>query len=89
LNGTGRKWGRMATFLVAATAVLLPGRAGAEEPARLEPIVVTAARIEQRVSEQASAVSVVEEEEIRLKQPAVAGDILQGIPGCRSARCRG
>jgi len=81
LNGTGRKWRRMAAVLAAVTAAMSPGTPKAEEPARLEPIVVTATRIEQRVSEQASAVSVVEEEEIRLKQPAVAGDILQGIPG--------
>lgn len=81
MNGTERKWRKAAAVLVAVSAAMLPGILRAEEPARLEPIVVTATRVEQKVSEQASSVSVVEEEEIRLKQPEVAGDILQGIPG--------
>jgi vitamin B12 transporter len=47
----------------------------------LEPIVVTATRIPQLVSEQGSAVSVVTREEIELKGPAVAGDVLKELPG--------
>ncbi|MBI5418517.1 MAG: TonB-dependent receptor [Deltaproteobacteria bacterium] len=67
--------------IVAAAAMGLPGRIAAQEATKLEPIVVTATRIEQKVSEQASAVSVVTREDIEMKSPAVAGDVLQGIPG--------
>ena len=67
--------------LVAALAASFPAPSLAEEATRLDPIVVTATRIEQKVSEQASAVSVVTREEIEGKSPVVAGDVLQGIPG--------
>jgi vitamin B12 transporter len=53
----------------------------AQEPLRTEPVVVTATRIEEKVSGQASSVSVVTQEEIELKHPAVAAEALQGIPG--------
>ena len=64
-------------------AFFLPGfvPAMAQEPVRTEPVVVTATRIEEKVSEQASSVSVVTREEIDLKRPAVAAEALQGIPG--------
>ena len=81
MHGAGRSRRRMAAVLVAVSAAMLPGIARAEGPGRPEPITVTATRVERKVSEQAASVSVVEEEEIRLKQPAVAGDLLQGIPG--------
>ncbi len=72
--------------IAAALAGLSPA-AFAQAPAadnqaqRLEPIVVTATRIEQRVSEQAADVTVVPRDVIELKSPVVAGDVLQGIPG--------
>ncbi|HEY5764501.1 MAG TPA: TonB-dependent receptor plug domain-containing protein, partial [Candidatus Deferrimicrobiaceae bacterium] len=77
------RWGRRvaAALAVGVAWGLPPANLPAEEVSRLEPIQVTATRVEQKVSEQASSVSVVGEEEIRLKQPAVAGDLLQGIPG--------
>ena len=53
----------------------------AEEPVKMDPVVVTATRIEEKVSEQASSVSVVPREEIELKHPSVAPEALQGIPG--------
>jgi len=81
MNGTSGGWRKLAVATILSGAVLWTGTVRAEEPTRMEPIVVTATRIERKVSEQASSVSVVEEEEIRLKQPAVAGDILRGIPG--------
>jgi vitamin B12 transporter len=64
-------------------AFFLPGSvpAIAQEPVRTDPVVVTATRIEEKVSEQASSVSVVTREEIELKHPAVAAEALQGIPG--------
>jgi len=74
-------WRRGWPVLVAALAASFPAPSLAEEATRLDPIVVTATRIEQKVSEQASAVSVVTREEIEGKSPVVAGDVLQGIPG--------
>jgi vitamin B12 transporter len=73
--------GKAAVIFLAAAAAAIPGSPRAEEAIRLEPIVVTATRIERKVSEQASAVSIVTREEIEGKSPVVAGDVLQGIPG--------
>ncbi len=53
----------------------------AQEPLRTDPVVVTATRIEEKVSEQASSVSVVTREDMDQKSPSLAGDVLQGIPG--------
>ena len=53
----------------------------AQEPVRTEPVVVTATRIEEKVSEQASSVSVVTKEEIETISPVVAGDALRTVPG--------
>ena len=78
------------TAAAAALAAALAGDAAwvfAQAPGtdnqaeRLAPIVVTATRMEEKVSEQASAVSVVTREEIERKSPFVAGDLLQGLPG--------
>ncbi|HEY6097678.1 MAG TPA: TonB-dependent receptor plug domain-containing protein, partial [Candidatus Deferrimicrobium sp.] len=48
---------------------------------KTEPVVVTATRIEEKVSEQASSVSVVTNEEIETISPLVAGDALRTVPG--------
>jgi vitamin B12 transporter len=78
----GGRWRWMAAALAVAVAGgLAPANLSAEEPSPAEPMVVTATRVERRISEQASSVSVVGPEEIRLKRPVVAGDLLQGIPG--------
>jgi len=53
----------------------------AQEPVRTEPVVVTATRIEEKVSEQASSVSVVTSEEMDAISPVVAGDALKNVPG--------
>jgi vitamin B12 transporter len=53
----------------------------AQERVRTEPVVVTATRIEEKVSEQASSVSVVTSEEIETISPVVAGDALKTVPG--------
>lgn len=68
-------------FLVAAIAMGLPPLVMAEEVTRLDAIVITATRMEQKVSEQGSSVSVVTRENIELKTPAVAGDVLRTVPG--------
>lgn len=58
----------------------------AQEPVRTEPVIVTATRIEEKVSEQASSVSVVTREEIDLKGAVFVGDVLQGLPGVDTQR---
>ncbi len=74
----------------AAVAAALSGLAPAafaQEPGtdnqaqRLEPIVVTATRMPEPVSAQASDVSVVTRDDIELKSPVVAGDALRDLPG--------
>lgn len=86
-----RKTGAVAGIAVAAAlaghAGPLAGVAGAQEPGtdnqatRLETIVVTATRMEVKVSEQASAVSVVARDKIETESPPLAGDVLKGLPG--------
>jgi vitamin B12 transporter len=58
----------------------------AQEPVRTEPVIVTATRIPEKVSEQASSVSVVTREEIDLKGAGFVGDVLQGLPGVDTQR---
>lgn len=78
-----------------AVAAALAGASGAQEPGtdnqaqRLEPIVVTATRIEQKVSEQASDVSVVTRDTVERKAPVLAGDVLKGLPGLDVQRSGG
>ena len=69
-------------------AVFLPGSvpAIAQEPVRTEPVIVTATRIPEKVSEQASSVSVVTREEIDLKGAVFVGDVLQRLPGVDTQR---
>lgn len=82
MNGTNERGKRIAAgALVVLFAATAAGESPAEEPARLDPIVVTASRIEQKVSEQASSVSVVTEDEIALERPPLAGDVLRRLPG--------
>ena len=67
--------------LLAAFFILGAASSVAAGPVETDPVVVTATRIEEKVSEQASSVSVVTREEIELKHPSVAAEVLQGIPG--------
>ena len=65
-------------------AMFLPWGAAssvAAGPVETDPVVVTATRIEEKVSEQASSVSVVTREEIELVGAVLVGDALQGLPG--------
>jgi vitamin B12 transporter len=74
------RWVRPVVLL----AAVLPWGAApslAEGPVKTEPVVVTATRIEEKVSEQASPVSVVTREEIDLSGSGLVGDALQGLPG--------
>jgi vitamin B12 transporter len=85
---SARKWKMTAAAWAAVAALSVPGLAQAEEreAERVEPIVVTATRIPQKVSEQASAVSVVTREEFELKGSVVAGDALKELPGVNVQR---
>jgi len=74
------KWLRPAVLL----AAVIPWGAApsvAAGPVEMDPVVVTATRIEEKVSEQASPVSVVTREEIELDGAVLVGDALQGLPG--------
>ena len=77
----GRKVSRVVILAAAALTLLGSPAALAEEALRTDPVVVTATRIPERVSEQASSVSVVAAEEASLRLPEAAGDALQGLPG--------
>jgi len=68
---------------VLLAAIFLWGAAPAVAagPVEMDPVVVTATRIEEKVSEQASSVSVVPREEIELSGAVLIGDALQGLPG--------
>jgi len=76
----------VAAFLAAAC---VPRAWAADGPVSMEPVVVTATRIEEKVSEQASSVSVVERDTIVLKSPALVGDVLQDLPGVDDQRSGG
>jgi vitamin B12 transporter len=70
-----------AVLLLAGFLLSLAAPSVAAGPVEMDPVVVTATRIEEKVSEQASDVSIVTREEIELKRPSVAPEALQGIPG--------
>ena len=76
--------GRMVALVVASW---LAGSVGAmaQEPVRTEPVVVTATRIEEKVSEQASSVSVVTREDMERKSPPWRGTSCRGSPGSTSS----
>jgi vitamin B12 transporter len=86
-GGEGRP--RLLAAALAAAALALPaGYAGSAEIAaadnavsRLDPVEVTATRVERKVSEQAASVTVIGREEMEAKLPFVAGDVLKSLPG--------
>jgi len=63
-----------------------PWGAAAQEPVRTDPVVVTATRIPQRVSEVAASIGVVEMDEIESVNRPLVGDSLQRLPGVEVAR---
>ncbi|GAB4238172.1 MAG: ligand-gated channel protein [Deltaproteobacteria bacterium] len=72
--------------LIVASWIAASGSAIAQEPVRTEPVVVTATRIEEKVSEQASSVSVVTREEIEQGGAGYVGDVLKSLPGVDTQR---
>jgi vitamin B12 transporter len=85
----GKKRLKVFAALCAAAGAMLPVRAPAQEAAKIDPIVVTATRIPQAVSEQASDVSVVTRGDIELLSPVLAGDVLREVPGLDVQRSGG
>jgi vitamin B12 transporter len=68
--------------VLAALAVAgLAGRGRAQEAPRVEPVVVTATKIEEPAEQVGAAVTVVTEEEIRLHGWETVGDALRQVPG--------
>ncbi|MBI4607507.1 MAG: TonB-dependent receptor [Candidatus Rokubacteria bacterium] len=53
----------------------------AEQPVQLEPVVVTAGRVEQRLSEVPASVTVLTEKEIRASAAQTVDDLLRQVPG--------
>ncbi|MBW6504831.1 TonB-dependent receptor [bacterium] len=76
-----RQRARRVFLAIVASWLTAPASTMAQEPLRMEPVIVTATRIEEKVSEQASSVTVVTREEMDQRSPSLAGDVLQGIPG--------
>jgi vitamin B12 transporter len=76
-----RQYTRRMVALILAFFLAGSAPATAQGPVKTEPVVVTATRIEEKVSEQASSVSVVTKEEIEIIAPVVAGDALRTLPG--------
>ena len=76
---------RRVTLALAVALTVLPPRAAAsqsEEPVqRLDPVVVTAGRIEQKASEAPAAVTVITREEIRHSAGQTVDDLLRQVPG--------
>ena len=82
-GGAARGFHAMGRMVALVVASWLAGSAGAlaQEAVLTEPVVVTATRIQEKVSEQASSVSVVTREDMDRLNPSLAGDVLQGVPG--------
>jgi vitamin B12 transporter len=80
-RGGGKRYRRAVLAAACGLALGGGGAALAEEAVRTDPVVVTATRIPERVSGQASDVSVVTREESKILLPVAAGDVMQGLPG--------
>lgn len=70
---------RRALAALVLLATVAPGRA--EEPERLEPVVVTATRTEQRLDEAPASVSVLTREDIGQAAGQSLDDLLRQVPG--------
>lgn len=93
-SGFGERGGATGTFhllrwmVTVIVASWMPGAgiALAQEPVLIDPVVVTATRIPQKVSEVAASVAVVEREEIEAVNKPLVGDSLQHLPGVEVTR---
>jgi len=68
---------------VVLTLLLLAARAAAQpsEPARLEPVVVTVTRIEQKVEDAPASVTVITREDVQASASQTVDDLLRQVPG--------
>jgi outer membrane cobalamin receptor len=71
----------LSLVLAVGWAVPLWAQTPTEEPAELEPIVVTASRVEQRLSEAPASVTVLTEEDIKASAAQTIDDLLRQVPG--------
>ncbi|MGH7323775.1 MAG: TonB-dependent receptor plug domain-containing protein [Candidatus Rokuibacteriota bacterium] len=71
----------MSVVLVAIVVTSLSGRVSAQEERRLEPVVVTATKIESPAERLGAAVTVITEEDIQLYRWETVGDALRHVPG--------
>ncbi|WLI74511.1 TonB-dependent receptor domain-containing protein [Halomonas alkalicola] len=71
----------LASAIALAAAAALPAQAQAEESARLENIVVTAAGFEQALRDAPASISVVTREELERKRFSNIGEAIADVPG--------
>jgi vitamin B12 transporter len=60
---------------------LPPAQADEAEATRLDPVVITATRTEQRVKDTLASVTVIDRAEIERRQSVTVPDLLRGVPG--------
>src|SRR5437870_169527 len=77
--------GRIATVIMMPLAALLPP-AAAQEPRTLEPVVVTATKLEEPQERLGAAVSVITEDDLKAYNYETVGDALRQIPGVEIQR---
>src|SRR5713226_5736611 len=67
--------------LILLLLLLVATSARAQEPERLEPVVVTATRTEQKVGEAPASVTVLTREDVRQTAAQSLDDLLRQVPG--------
>src|SRR5438034_937568 len=76
---------RTATVIMMPLAAMLPP-AAAQEPKTLEPVVVTATKLEEPQERLGAAVSVITEDDLKVYNYETVGDALRQIPGAEIQR---
>lgn len=79
----------LTSLLVMLSIVLLAGPAAAQAPRNLDPVVVTATKVETPQERLGAAVTVVTEDEIREKNYATLEEVLRHVPGVEIQRSGG
>src|SRR5437870_8389402 len=77
--------GRIATVIMIPLAALIPP-AAAQEPRTLEPVVVTATKLEEPQERLGAAVSVITEDDLKAYNYETVGDALRQMPGLEIQR---
>src|SRR5439155_3584236 len=78
---------RTATVIMMPLAAMLPP-AAAQEPKTLEPVVVTATKLEEPQERLGAAVSVITENDLKVYNYETVGDALRQVPGLEIQRSR-